>query len=233
MMLDALLGTLEDGSTPQVQYPQAQSRSFPVGADASIPFKLKNSAAAAVNLTGIVSLTFCIRKDPTDVDPTVSRGAVITNAVSGDARFDFVPADTQNLKPGNYFFDIWLVDASNKRHRVLTLSFFVLAKPVGRVTDGLTPPLTYVQKVEGFVDFSNEEIKEITFGGGVQFLGDYNVLLTPYLSEAAGPVVFNIIPRAADVGTTTHPANKKPDGFAIKAGVPVTARCRYVAWQGP
>jgi hypothetical protein len=67
-----------------------------------------------LDLTG-ATLYFTIKKEISDRLPVVKKSSLISgqisviNAKGGTARIKLDPEDTQNLEPGFYVFDVWVV----------------------------------------------------------------------------------------------------------------------------
>lgn len=77
------------------------------GQTGSATFTLLTSAGAAFNLTGF-TVTLCIA-----TRQRFERVAVLDAPALGTGSFNFVDADYEKLRPGEYVFEVWATDASN------------------------------------------------------------------------------------------------------------------------
>jgi len=121
MLVLEVVGVLEDGSEPRaagVPINPRKALSVPLGADWTLRVSVVTPFGSQVQLTS-GALVVTVKKKPTDSSAAFFRAA--TNGV-----FVFTPADTKNLPPGQYVYDIWYTDTGNKRSPVVPLSPFLL-----------------------------------------------------------------------------------------------------------
>ncbi len=76
------------------------------------------------NLTNIV-VTGQIRKSLLSVNAYASFTCSVTNPANGEILISMTSANTANMKPGNYFYDIRLGGASNSFSRLIEGVLFV------------------------------------------------------------------------------------------------------------
>lgn len=117
MVID-LQGLLEDGTPPTPdRFNPRKAISFCHGQDVSIRFQVRTPGGGGVPITDPTSLVLTVKKNPADsplfkVTPTI---------VAGTPTFAITPANTKNLQPGTFVYDIWLT-AGGKRDAVVPLS---------------------------------------------------------------------------------------------------------------
>lgn len=118
MIID-LLGLLEDGSPPTVGVPPENPRTtirITRGQDVTIRLSVRNTSGSDVPLaTGVVVMT--VKKRPQDSKVFDKTATVNTITI--------LPADTKNMDPGKWVFDIWLTK-DGKRNPVIPLSTLIL-----------------------------------------------------------------------------------------------------------
>jgi len=122
-----LIGILEDGSPPVLGQQPLDPRTtirWTRGENVTINLTVKNTAGQEVSLAqpgpppaDQTSLLLTVKKRPQDskvFDKTGTLGV-----------FTITPADTKNMEPGRYVFDIWLTKGG-KRDPVVPLSTLLL-----------------------------------------------------------------------------------------------------------
>lgn len=101
------------------------------GTSKTYTLTVTDASSKPVNLTGArvvftvkqrLSDTQVVMQKTTD-DPTQ---AVVTKPFAGEAEIYLTPADTKNLSPKQYVFDVWVVLTSGKRYAVIPPSTFEL-----------------------------------------------------------------------------------------------------------
>jgi hypothetical protein len=76
-----------------------------------------------LDLTG-ATIHLTVKKEISDRLPVIKKASSVSgqidiiNAKAGQARINLDPEDTQNLEPGFYVFDVWVVLANGKRYCV-------------------------------------------------------------------------------------------------------------------
>jgi uncharacterized protein YfdQ (DUF2303 family) len=88
------------------------------GASFSTVLTLTNDDNSAINLT---SRTFVsqIRKSYYSVNPTANISVVVENAANGVVRMSIDAANTANIKPGRYLYDLKMTDEANTTIRIV------------------------------------------------------------------------------------------------------------------
>lgn len=88
------------------------------GASFSTVLTLTNDDNSAINLT---SHTFVsqIRKSYYSVNPTANLTVVVENAANGVVRMSIDAANTANIKPGRYLYDLKMTDEANTTIRIV------------------------------------------------------------------------------------------------------------------
>lgn len=91
------------------------------------------------DLTG-ARLLLSVKRERTDPAPLFVKdsaappsGIVITDARGGLATVTFAPADTQNLDPGFYLYDLWVVFADASRVPVIPESTLEVLSSITRI----------------------------------------------------------------------------------------------------
>lgn len=88
------------------------------GTDFTIPLTFKQSNGSALNLTGCtVYMTAKKKSDNDNLDASAAFRkdvSIHTNAVGGLTEVAGVPADTVNASPGDYIYDLEVVDTAGR-----------------------------------------------------------------------------------------------------------------------
>lgn len=101
------------------------------GASRTVELAVTDDTGAPVDLTG-AKVYLSVKSSPTDARPLIQKVSTdstqveITTPREGKAKIYFVPADTQNLDPHEYTFDVWAVLASGKRYPIIEPSIFAV-----------------------------------------------------------------------------------------------------------
>lgn len=81
-----------------------------------------------VNLTG-ATVHFTVKKEVMDRVPVLKKSSQVLTEIEisappedGIARIFLDPADTQDMEPNFYFFDVWVILSSGKRYQVVKTS---------------------------------------------------------------------------------------------------------------
>ena len=122
-----LTGVLPTGAPQRSGVPDPhQTVSIPQGANIDIHVKVVDGATgAAVSLLG-ATVTLAIKKKPADNPPAIFKTAA---SPSAEAVFLLVPADTKNMVPGRFVYDVWVttgVSPNTVRNPVVPLSTLIL-----------------------------------------------------------------------------------------------------------
>ncbi|MHC4930165.1 MAG: hypothetical protein ACYTFU_10965 [Planctomycetota bacterium] len=95
-----------------------------------------NPEEEPVNLTS-AKVCFTVRKVVGDPEVKIAKDStnalqieILTPATDGLAIIHIVSDDTQNLDPGKYVFDVWVVLSSGKKLPVIEVSDFIVKEPV-------------------------------------------------------------------------------------------------------
>lgn len=84
-----------------------------------------------VDITG-ARIIFTVKGCVDDTQPIIQKDSnnpleiVLTQPRLGQAQIYLQPADTQNLDPGEYVFDVWVILPSGKRYQVITPTPFII-----------------------------------------------------------------------------------------------------------
>lgn len=125
-----VIGVLPDGTAPVAGVPAntALALAAPAGADFAVALQVVTPANQPVPLAGS-TLLLTLKKRATDAQVVVARLGTVTGM--GTASFRFVPADTYNLEPGMYAYDVWLTDTDGVRSRLVDPAVFQVQQAVG------------------------------------------------------------------------------------------------------
>lgn len=102
---------------------------------------LTEDSGAPVNLTG-ARILLTVKGSPSDSSVKLVKdsarggsppGAEVVDALGGEARVTFFPADTHDWDPGAYVFDLWVVLASGARHPVVPQSELQVLPSITRI----------------------------------------------------------------------------------------------------
>lgn len=140
-----LTGVLQNGAplAPSVPAnPAARLGPIPVGASVSVEVTAVNSDGTPVNLTKSgVSLVLTVKQSPQQgrsIQPGFTKTVTLPANAAANPRinvvvFTIVPADTKELNPGVWTYDVWLVNTSTSpttREPLIPLSPFILTPAV-------------------------------------------------------------------------------------------------------
>lgn len=95
-----------------------------------------NPQEEPVDLTS-AKVCFTVRKTVDDPVVQIAKDStnvldieILTPTTSGMVMIYLAASDTQNMEPGNYVFDIWVVLSSGKKLPVIEVSDFIVKEPV-------------------------------------------------------------------------------------------------------
>lgn len=95
------------------------------GISRTLVLTVKDSHGEVVDLTS-ARVVFTVKCKLSDVDPTILKDSdkgitevEFTDPTKGEAKIYLQPSDTQNMKPGKYVFDVWVILAAATRHLVV------------------------------------------------------------------------------------------------------------------
>jgi hypothetical protein len=104
------------------------------GADWSMPVNLQTETGSAINLTGC-SLKMQVRTGSVDAGGSVlanltssNGGITVLSAPNGQIRLSLTANQTASIPNANYFYDLFLLDASGKQSRLLEGGAVVLPR---------------------------------------------------------------------------------------------------------
>lgn len=126
-----LVGVVDNGTAvaPGVPTNPRKPISHTRGGSLTVRVTVVGSDGSMVTLTG-ATLALTIKKKPSDYVPDISKtGANYGGAYS---EFSLTPADTKNLEPGLYAYDVWL-SKDGQRTPVVPASPFWLEPTVANV----------------------------------------------------------------------------------------------------
>jgi len=113
------------------------------GTSKNFELSVCDDAGAFVDLTGarLIATVKCdlredrisIQKD-SQVGPAEIEIYTQTGDTLGKALIKFAPSDTQNLDPGEYIFDVWVILSSGARHIVVGPDPFIIERGVTVLT---------------------------------------------------------------------------------------------------
>lgn len=130
-----LIGVAKDGDSPR-KSPIVQPFSIPAGESGTIGLIVYHADGTAFDLT---SCQLLLAVNGT----TISRqGTITTPASLGLASFPLVIADTLNMRPADYTFDVWLTDANGNRWQVVPASKWTVLPFQGQPGQAVTVPST-------------------------------------------------------------------------------------------
>ena len=92
---------------------------IPRGADYAIDIVVKDEVTtAAVNISGY-GITSQVRKSYYSSNSTANLICTVTDASNGTFRLSMNSANTSNINPGRYVYDIITTDTSNSKTRII------------------------------------------------------------------------------------------------------------------
>lgn len=95
---------------------------------------ITNADGTPFSLSGGQALTFAVKKRPTDEERVLVKK--VTNSVSaGTFYLELVPADTSELEPGRYFYDVGLQSGSSF-YNVIEASELDIKPNISELGDG-------------------------------------------------------------------------------------------------
>ena len=113
----------------------ANSLSIFKGTSRTLELHVIDSTGKCVNITG-ATIVFTLKKCAGDQFPIIQKTSAsilqveITDPKGGVARIYLNPADTMNLDPGDYVYDVWIILASGKRYVLIPESTFTVLQGV-------------------------------------------------------------------------------------------------------
>jgi len=90
---------------------------------------LRDAAGQGYTLASGETLVFGVKKEPEDYICTVLKTLTSADLAGGKYRLTLSPSDTEEMEPGNYFYDIGLISGSDY-FSVVECSRFVLERNV-------------------------------------------------------------------------------------------------------
>lgn len=123
------------GSENEVEIIRGTSKNFEllVCDDHGDPVDLTGSRIIATVKCDIETERISIQKDsqvgPAEIEILTQSGDTL-----GQALIKFAPSDTQNLDPGEYIFDVWVILSSGARHIVVGPDPFIIKRGVTVLT---------------------------------------------------------------------------------------------------
>lgn len=132
-MLVSLTGVVQTGEALAVGVPPNARATIrlPRGVDAIVRVAVITTAGAAVAIGIGDTLILTVKGDPRADAKTLSKsGAATVPAAPGSWDFVFAAADTVDLEPRNYVYDVWLTQGA-ARQPVIPASPFVLESTPG------------------------------------------------------------------------------------------------------
>lgn len=79
-------------------------------------------------------LVFGIKKKPTDMERLLVK--TITNTVNGEYYLELTPADTENIEPGKYFYDVGMQQGESIFYNIIEASVFEIKPNITELGDG-------------------------------------------------------------------------------------------------
>lgn len=117
------------GETKDIELPVTRATKQPDGSFADL----------VVDLTS-AKITFTMKKTAEDSRPLIKKTTddpteieVVGDPVDGEALIHLVPADTLNMEPGDYLFDIWIELSPTEHFPLVENAKFELKQPVTRL----------------------------------------------------------------------------------------------------
>lgn len=121
----SLVGLLDDGSPRRAGVPVNPRNTITIsqGGDVIFEVKVQATSGTLVDLHDVsTSMIWSVKKKPAD-QPALIRSVAARTVQT--ATFTLTPADTKNLTPGRYVYDVWLT-LGGKRDAVIPLSTLIL-----------------------------------------------------------------------------------------------------------
>lgn len=79
-------------------------------------------------------LVFGIKKKPTDLERVLVK--TITHTVNGEYYLELTPADTRDIEPGKYFYDVGMQQGESVFYNVIEASVFEIKPNITELGDG-------------------------------------------------------------------------------------------------
>lgn len=79
-------------------------------------------------------LVFALKKRPKDEERVLVKP--ITHAVNGEYYLELTPADTADLEPGKYFYDVGMQQGVNVFYNIIEASVFEIKPNISELGDG-------------------------------------------------------------------------------------------------
>ena len=106
--------------------------------DQTFRLTVTDSAGSPEDLTGR-TLRFTVRKKGAHLDPTalISKSSLVSGEIdlvpplsNGEADITLVPADTDSLKPEDYLYDVWLIEATSEQYNIISSTKFSIKQRI-------------------------------------------------------------------------------------------------------
>lgn len=146
MAVENIAGLLLDGSPFSTEIDRNPRRTIRLskGTDLQLVLDVTNPQGAPVDLSLVVPIALTVRKNPepfANIPPVISRvGIIAPGSVRGRTTFSIVPADTINLPPGQYVWDVKAKLPPGKWNSLVGASPFHVEPAVGYPDAPLTAP---------------------------------------------------------------------------------------------
>lgn len=130
-MIISLAGILQSGIPlrAMVATSAAQTINLPQGTNASITIRITTPDGSLVDLSDVhTKVQLAVRRQGFPYDyPRIDKTATIA---ANMATITIIPADTRDMYPGRYFYDVWLTK-DGLRDEVVPMSTFQILPAVG------------------------------------------------------------------------------------------------------
>lgn len=123
------------GSENEIEIVRGTSKNFELTVcdDAGDPVDLTGARVIATVKCDLYDDKISIQKDSANGAAEIEILAQSGDTL-GQALIKFTPSDTQNLDPGEYIFDVWVILSSGARHIVVGPALFVVKRGVTVLT---------------------------------------------------------------------------------------------------
>lgn len=108
------------------------------GEDQTFRLTVTDSGGNAEDLTGR-TLRFTVRERGAHLDPTalITKTSaiggeidVVPPASAGLADITLIPSDTEDLKPGDYLYDVWLIEGTGEQFNIIRSTKFTVKQRI-------------------------------------------------------------------------------------------------------
>lgn len=213
-MIVAISGVINDGATAQI-YQTQQPLSVPPGEYVQLNITVSETDSEPVDITG-AAIIFTVRQTVDSEDYEISRAGTIVSGASGTATVVLQEADTIDLTPGAYVYDIWVTDADDNSNCIVPASRFTVLNAITHLGDPVSSPGPDMLLVGVPVPATADV-------GGCLVVTDEDPVTLDWTHVEEGIAVFNEAQDYIDVTfTTAFAAATGASGYRFSLGVYVS-----------